>query len=216
MSLPVYAQATFGSCRFRDNAVTACFSGFSLWARGSSPSSDLAGVMAFSEFQLTGELGSSYALPPGYTPASWNASRLSLTFTGNRIEAQPADSSLYGTAGLFIVAYGAAGSVLIASNDVNGRTPMRSAPTGVPTVGVGTDVPAAVSGNVFVNATPNNNASDFGQPYCLVMVPENPAAAANLAVTGNVLVGASNLSSLTRPNVAAPLNTWAPFNSPGQ
>jgi streptogramin lyase len=216
LTLPVYAQASFGSCRLRENSVTACFSGFTLWALGSSPGADLTEAMAFSEFQLTGGLGSSYALPQGYSriiPSA--AARVSLTISNNRLEAQPVDSSVDGTAALLIVVSGGAGSLLIAANDVNGRTPMRTAPIGVPTVGVATDIAAAVTGNVFVNATPNNNASDFGQPFCLIIDTDTTGSATNLAVTGNVLVGASNLSSLTRPGIAAPLNTWSPFNSPG-
>ncbi len=83
----------------------------------------------------------------------------------------------------------------------------------VPTVAVGTNVATTITGNVFINVTPNNNHIDGGQAYSLMIVPDSTGSTAGLTVTGNVLVGKNNLSTLLRTDAAAPLNVWTPFNS---
>jgi streptogramin lyase len=219
LTLPVFVEAALGSCRLQNNTVIGCFSGFSLQTSGSAQTANLSEALTFSEIQLTTNLGVTYELPDGFHRIfHTSAPRLSLIVSNNSIGTQPSDPSTYSTAAVLIAAYRTPrsdASVVISANDVNARTPMLNhfGATAIPTVVVGTNVAATLTGNVFVNVTPNNNHIDNGQSFCLVIVLDSTGSTAGLSVTGNVLVGKSNLPSLVRTDAAAPLNTWTPFNS---
>jgi len=45
-----------------------------------------------------------------------------------------------------------------------------------------------------------------------IVAEDSANGVANIAVTGNVLVGESSLSTLLRTGVAPPANTWSIFN----
>jgi hypothetical protein len=142
---------------------------------------------------------------------------VSVTLTGNLIEALPADADAVGSAAVLVVLVDTTDanlnpynrSLVMASNHIHARPPWVSRP-GIPVVGLVLGGPTTVTGNLILNEHQGD------PPWSLFIFPPSKTAtsATLLAVTGNVLRGESNLESLIRPDIStAPLNTWSPFNS---
>jgi hypothetical protein len=141
---------------------------------------------------------------------------LALAVVENRVESLPPDATHPGTAALLLLVSrnkGITPSLIVAHNEARGRSVGQDSPVvllavncghtseGRPPAGV-----TAVTGNVVVNT-----GTGAGVGPSLAIFPNGGRKqVAGLAVTGNVLVGVTNLEDLLLP---APLTTWVGMNS---
>ena len=139
--------------------------------------------------------------------------RQTMTITNNGIEAIPGATKALCSIALLVVNQGPSGnranqyanSLIIASNNVHGSPPV----VGLPVAAVMTVGPTAVTGNLFVSEA---NLDD--REVSLLIYTESGENAELLAVTGNVLVGRTNLVTLTRNILQQPaMNDWRLWNT---
>jgi Family of unknown function (DUF6519) len=153
------------------------------------------------------------AHPIGALPAPPN---VALTFTGNDIDCTPAPSSPTAMGSSMALATfadrsSADTSVIVASNRLVGNLA-----TAYPTVLLTLSGDLSITGNHIAN---KESSQVTRGKVSLVIDPNSRAAtgggaALELAVTGNVFHGVTNLESFPRPgNFAAPLDNWDTFNA---
>jgi len=76
---------------------------------------------------------------------------------------------------------------------------------------IATGGPTALTGNL-ITSPPSTTRGNL--VFSLLVFPSAGfTSVLQLAVTGNVFVGLTSLSVITRVDAVAPLNTWVPFNS---
>jgi hypothetical protein len=98
-------------------------------------------------------------------------------------------------------------TVIVSSNAARTSSPIRMVPVAV----VVTSGPATLTGNVIANANSLDGTSLSLSIFNTDGAP--PGSPKWLAVTGNVLVGRTNLGALARTGLPAPLHSWLEWNS---
>jgi hypothetical protein len=227
LTLPVLAVADAGTLRLDRNRVRGCLGGFWLEASDAVDPLDLpsatgatwrscyAGARGFTEVGNAFSIGPSFPWPAGLDlsilqgpPASTAAA---IAIVGNRIDTV-LSSSAAGGPGLTLalnrpLGPDSAAAVVVAANELRGNSTGASVPTVLLSVpGAGATGAAALTGNLFVNI--GGSAPPF--PSLLIFPGAGGQNVVGLAVTGNVLVGPTNLGDL---NLPPPLTTWLPLNS---
>ena len=219
--------------RLQDNDATGCV--FGLWlsvlnARAPTVTSTynaLTAALSFSESLLAMTIGEWYPLPTGATGTPFDViSPTSLTMTNNGFEVIP--STGQGSAAVFIsanrpIVQGTTVSMVLSGNRLRsqsftGANPAPSSMPPVPTVlmVMPDSERCAVTGNLILNENFNGAGTGGGSLVILPNMPDDgfgPGTLSLLAVTGNVLLGMTNIGALLRP--ASPGGTWLPYNSVG-
>ena len=221
LTLGMVAFADLGICRLHDNRVRGCWGGFWLASSDAVISTAMSPLFAFAEFTLGVLLGPQFPLP-----AELDATGLQ-TLLQNQAGPNPCHvdvssnciaTLLSSPSGSCAVALSlvrqtptqgqdASASAVVMGNDIRGR------PAKIPIVAVSTDAAnekslATLTGNAIVHDDPRSIS------LWIFPIPIDAKAAGKLAVTGNVLVGQTNLGLLTRSGgPAGDLATWLPFNS---
>jgi hypothetical protein len=236
LSFAVAGAAQLGKLALRGNRITSCFAGFWLEHQTFLPPSynfsdvpratnwsDLSRlVLGFNEFTIGVTVALTFPLPSGVDAqalaktlqAAPPAGPASLEVTNNRIEAVPPDPIFQGGTALILLLNRPRGDAQIdtttalvcASNELHGAE--RGNQGFTPVALIVSDGPTSLTGNLILSESSDNRCS-------LILLPgAGQESVGGLAVTGNVLIGATNLGQTTRfDNLPAPLNTWVPFNS---
>jgi hypothetical protein len=223
LTLPFFAEGSFGNISVHHNTVTASMTGMTFRAFDYISSGPFAEVTtAFREMQvLTNQIGIYFDIPSHFRKTHAPAHRLSLDISHNRIEAHPRNTGVYGAGGLLVLLNQEGrsdGTVIISSNDVRNRPPVITSKdeTPIPTVSISAiNTPTTITGNVIVNVTSIGQTGDSSINYRSLWVEpdrDGKENASMIAVTGNVLVGQDNLVEL-KTGQASPIETWRPFNS---
>lgn len=237
LTLAAWCNVTVGTCRMQDNRATSCVGGLWVEAYDLADPSDatdsrdtLYGILwnyvyacthAFQEVSVGGVAWQSLPLPSGMSLSAFvalsgqqpAAPPTSLSVTNNHVETSFAGAPLNGGTGLMLLVsrnvvsgQDTSASLVINANQVRGNPDQ----IGIPLVLLATLGPTAVTGNLIGNVVDSVRSS-----LSLWIFPgTGPTNVSQLAVTGNVLVGQSNLSMLARSDDAnPPLNNWTVLNS---
>jgi Family of unknown function (DUF6519) len=230
LTLPIDAVAEVATVRLQDNDAKGCIGGFwfeltdSIAPQGQATVAQFTAVLkaiaTFREVLFIQALAASYPLPTSPTQVAASSSALPATtatffITNNQIDALPAAGQ--SSMALMLLANRAVNtqvdtsvSMIISSN----RFANQSQATLVPTVllVVADAERCALTGNLIFNQsmTAGAVASRGGS---LIIIPnsiENDVQL--LAVSGNALLGWSDLSLLNRTG-GSPPDTWVPYNA---
>ncbi|MFK4727428.1 hypothetical protein ABIE89_008528 [Bradyrhizobium niftali] len=220
LTMAVFGRAQVGVLRVEHNRVEGCVSGFWFALLKAVPPSEanakrsydtLMTWMAFTELNMTALLGS-YPLPSDVRPPPDRVVVLprpsSIFFLSNQVEALPQKlEGGQGSAALVLFANvppeeqaDATIAIVTSSNHFRNRARARGAPTAVLTVPH--DERTAITGNLFIN--------DGVRSPSLAIIPDTIPTVRLLAVTGNVLLGGSNLAELIREGQQ---QSWALYNA---
>jgi hypothetical protein len=169
------------------------------------------------------------ALPPAVVDRLRVLPPFSLLLTGNQVDVRQQTPTLGASAALRLALYREPivqplTSVIISSNRLyggmtgganigGGQSLAASIPAALMTMMRGT--PCSVTGNVIINRgiIGARGSAPEGAPSLWLVVSESAKdGTVQLAVTGNVLQGLSNLARLARFD-AKPLDTWSPLNA---
>jgi hypothetical protein len=233
LTLALLANADLGEVRLRGNRVRACLGGLWLEAlddvepvtppnpAGLSWQACYAALLAFTEIKNGFSCGQLFPWPAALDPTSLSvllkapraAAGASLGITGNRLDTQLPDPPGRGGPGLVLSLSrppGAAAALVLAANELRGGTASLKVPLALLAVaGRAAEGPAALTGNLVVNTATAASPAEF--PSSLLLFPAGGTqSVVGLTVTGNVLVGSTNLGDL---NLPPPLTTWVPLNS---
>jgi hypothetical protein len=194
-------------------------------------------MLLFEEYQLLVALASAFRAPtpprgspPAGSPPAGSPA-FSLLLTGNQVDVRQQAQTLGASAALRLALYHEERpaqpltSVIVSSNRLYGGMAGAVNPSGGPSVG--TAIPAAlmtmmrgtpcsITGNVIINrggidAGPNLPRGSEA-PSLWLVVSGSVDGTEQLAVTGNVLHGTSDLALMRRFG-AQPLETWSPVNA---
>jgi hypothetical protein len=143
------------------------------------------------------------------------APRIALTFSGNDIDCTPAQSSPAAMGASLALATFTDTNPATTSVLVTGNRLMGSAPTIYPMLLTTLAGDLTITGNQVTNRP---TKPDAPRPKLSLLISPSSATekavTLNLAVTGNLFHGATNLGDWLRPgNLAAPLNNWDTFNA---
>jgi hypothetical protein len=200
-------------------------------------------MLLFEEYQLLVALASAFPAPtpplrlpflnqvgsPGVADAISVLPPFSLLLTDNQVDVRQQTQTLGASAALRLALYREERtaqlltSVIVSSNRVYGGMGGAVNPAGGPSVG--TAIPAAlmtmmrgtpcsITGNIIINRgvgllLPQGSEA----PSLWLVIQLSNAGTEQLAVTGNVLQGKSDLALMHRSGVQPPLETWSPFNA---
>ena len=137
----------------------------------------------------------------------------SLTISSNHVDTSIVSPSVNGGTGIILLlnrnpvsGQDTSSSLVMDSNQVRGQPAQGE----IPVVLIATGGATAVTGNLIDHTGGRNE-----KLLSLWLFPSaGLSSVPQLAVTGNVLAGRSNLSQITRSDGGtAPFNTWTPFNS---
>jgi hypothetical protein len=229
-----------GIMRVQDNRASGCVAGLWLLLNGLQPPTGVGvqtelnaftAAIAFDEFDLIFFGGEIYPIPAGATgKPNPTITPTSLFLTNNEIETIPFSGGQSSTT-LFLwtnrevsTTVDTTTSLVLSGNRLRSQSfRARTAPSlaAVPTVAI--IVPdserCAVTGNLILNENFANVAGSSGGSLLIIpnsssTVPGTGQIISNvslLAVTGNVLLGTTNLGALLRSPTAG--DTWLPYNS---
>jgi hypothetical protein len=227
LALAVSLQADIGTCQVQDNRVQGCLGGIWLFPADAHNLSVLPNVPRFEELELGRLVGTVLPLPVELDPAEFrrlvalqgHPAPVYLDVAHNRIETVLDDPLQNCTVALALSVDRSppvgldtsSSSAVVAANEIRGRS-AAEAPALAALVVIMSNVSetnnlAALTGNVIVN--PGQNSISLW-----IFGPGGEKQTVGLAVTGNVLVGRTNLRLLRRSDGGTgPLATWAPLNS---
>jgi hypothetical protein len=226
--------------RLQDNNASGCVGGLWLLLNGAVPPTGdanlkeydafVAALTRFDEALIMVLLGGIYPLPAGVTvTGDATITPTSLFLSNNDLETIPSGGQSSAT--LFVLANRPviANTNTVASLVLSGNR-LRSQSFRVRTVPLRAPVPTAllvvadlercaVTGNLLLNENPTGNRDLEGGSLSIIPNSNNTVAGGVagtslvtlLAVTGNVLLGTTNLSQLLRSTTAG--DTWLPYNS---
>jgi hypothetical protein len=225
LMLAVFACADLGNCVLRDNRVSRGWGGLWLVPFDASITNDISPLFDFKEFTLGRALGPSFPLPAEIDGNELHrlldnqadTTACYLDVSNNCIQTllenqAPTSAALaIELARLPAEGFDTSASAVVSGNELRGKSASQ-----IPVVATSTDreqvrTHLTMTGNVIVN-------NEQGSPSLLIFPLVPQSIASKLAVTGNVLVGRTNLASLIRVDavasqLVAPFNTWVPFNS---
>jgi hypothetical protein len=236
LTFAVAGSAQIGTFLVRGNRLTSCFGGiylehedftpptygFKSVPRASNWTALSSLVLGFSEFTAGMAVATSFPLPSGVDELALARTLQgvpppgpgSVAIIDNRLEAVLPDPVAVGGTALIVLLnrvrtgtqVDTSSSLICASNELHGAE--RNNQTFTPVALIVSDGPTSLTGNLIVSESSDNRCS-------LILLPgKGQQSVADLAVTGNVLAGANNLTDTTRPvSLPAPFNTWVPFNA---
>jgi hypothetical protein len=224
LTMALYGTSDLGTLRLQDNAVGGCIGGFWLaltdWVVPSDAKSAeifearWRATSAFSELAMLNGVGLNYPLPKMFSAVDQGKIALlptSIFALGNQVEALPRQR--IGTAALVILGNRApqegvdvSVSLIIANNRLRNRSSPGSTTA---LLLVQSQERCAVTGNLILNESgigKDNVAS-------LWLTPDTVGDGVTLlSVTGNVLMGRTNLGEFGRSGIV-PAQTWALYNA---